>query len=82
MIAATGEGEGNGRHAAICVNILNGSQIFYAVQNGHFTHSITSSSNGGAIDFSSNGGPYGINGFNNTGGTTWTYATSRFCLES
>jgi hypothetical protein len=76
LIAATGEGEGNGRHAAICVNILNGSTIFYAVQNGHFTHSITSSSTGGAIDFSSNGGPYGINGFNNTGGTTWLYPTS------
>ncbi len=76
LVAATGEGEGNGRHAAICLNVVNGAVIFYAVQNGHFTHSITSTTIGGAIDFSSNGGPYGINGLNNTGGTAWTYPTA------
>lgn len=72
LVAATGEGMGNGRHAAICLNAVNGAVIFYAVQNGEFTHSIAPSSVGGAIDFSSNGGPYGINGFSNTGSFLWT----------
>ena len=76
LVAATGEGKGAGRHAAICLNALNGSVIFYSSQNAHFTHSITSSTAGGAIDFSSNGGPYGINGFNNSGGVTWTFPTA------
>lgn len=73
LIAATGEGEGNGRHAAICVNVLNGSQIFVASQLGHFTYSAAATTTGGAISFSSNGGPWGINGFSNNGSYTWTY---------
>ncbi|MFZ1323517.1 MAG: choice-of-anchor D domain-containing protein [Ignavibacteria bacterium] len=76
LVAATGEGKGNGRHAAICLNAVNGSAIFYAVQGGEFTHSITPTSVGGAIDFSSNGGPYGVNGFSNTGGFTWSTTVS------
>ncbi|MBX7042918.1 MAG: choice-of-anchor D domain-containing protein [Ignavibacteria bacterium] len=73
LIAATGEGEGNGRHSAICVNILNGNQIFIASQLGHFTYSAAATTSGGAISFSSNGGPWGINGFSNNGSYTWTY---------
>jgi len=76
LVAATGEGKGNGRHAAICLNAVNGTAIFYAVQGGHFTHSITPTSVGGAIDFSSNGGPYGVNGFSNAGGFTWSTTVS------
>ncbi|MBS1517648.1 MAG: choice-of-anchor D domain-containing protein [Bacteroidetes bacterium] len=72
LVAATGEGMGNGRHAVICLNALNGNVIFYATQNGEFTHSTSSTSTGGVIDFSSNGGPYGINGFNNSGGSVWS----------
>jgi hypothetical protein len=73
LIAATGEGEGNGRHSAICVNVLNGNQIFISSQTGHFTYSAAATTSGGAISFSSNGGPWGINGFNNAGSYTWTY---------
>ncbi len=76
LVAATGEGQGNGRHSVFCLNAVNGSVIFGSQQNGEFTHSTTSTTVGGAIDFSSNGGPYGINGFNNSGGTTWTYPTN------
>ncbi len=72
LVAATGEGMGDGRHAVICLNAVNGGLIFYQVQNGEFTHSTTSTSIGGAIDFSSNGGPYGINGFNNSGSQIWS----------
>lgn len=73
MIAASGEGEGNGRHSVICVNAVNGSVLFSAIQNAEFTHSTAPTTTGGAIDFSNNGGPYGINGFNNTGSQIWTY---------
>ncbi|MEO8211232.1 MAG: choice-of-anchor D domain-containing protein, partial [bacterium] len=76
LVAATGEGMGNGRHALICLNALNGNVIFNTTENGEFNHTVTSSSTGGAIDFSSNGGPYGVNGFNNTGGTVWSYSVS------
>ncbi|MDQ3193920.1 MAG: T9SS type A sorting domain-containing protein, partial [Bacteroidota bacterium] len=73
LVAASGEGMLNGRHAGICLNAVNGSVIFYAAQNAEFTHSITATTSGGAIDFSNNGGPYGINGFNNAGTSTWTF---------
>lgn len=73
LIAATGEGEGNGRHAAICVNILNGNQIFYVSQDGHFTYSAAATTAGGAISYSSNGGPWGILGFSNNGSQTWNF---------
>ncbi|MBK8553800.1 MAG: PQQ-binding-like beta-propeller repeat protein [Ignavibacteria bacterium] len=76
LAAATGEGKGTGRHAVICLNAVNGNVIFYQVQNGEFTHSTTSTSIGGAIDFSFNGGPYGINGFNNSGSQIWTFPTA------
>ena len=76
LVAASGEGEGNGRHSLICLNAVNGNVLFTAVQTGEFTHSTTSTSSGGAIDFSYNGGPYGINGFNNSGGFTWTFPTA------
>jgi len=76
LVAASGEGEFNGRHSMICLNALNGSVIFYSSQNAEFTHSTTSSSSGAVIDFSHNGGPYGINGYNNTGGFMWTFPTA------
>ena len=72
LVAATGEGMGNGRHALICLNSQNGNVIFYSALGSEFTHSVTSTSAGGAIDYSSNGGPYGINGFNNSGVQIWS----------
>ncbi len=76
LVAATGEGMGNGRHALIGLNVLNGSVLFYIQQGGEFTHSVTSSTSGGAIDYSSNGGPYGINGFNNSGSQIWSVSSA------
>ncbi|MBS1553025.1 MAG: choice-of-anchor D domain-containing protein [Bacteroidetes bacterium] len=76
LVAATGEGMGNGRHALIILNVLNGNVLYYTQQGGEFTHTVTSSTSGGAIDYSSNGGPYGINGFNNTGSQIWSASTS------
>lgn len=76
LAAATGEGMGNGRHAVICINSITGAVIFNVTQAGEFTHTATSSTLGGAIDYSSNGGPYGVNGFNNLGNFTWTYTVN------
>ncbi|MBL0106139.1 MAG: choice-of-anchor D domain-containing protein [Ignavibacteria bacterium] len=76
LVAATGEGMGNGRHALIGLNVLNGSVLFYIQQGGEFNHSVTSSTSGGAIDYSSNGGPYGINGFNNSGSQIWSVTSA------
>ena len=73
LVAATGEGMGNGRHAAICINVLNGTLIFFSQQPGEFTHSVTPTSNGGAVDYSFNAGTYAINGFNNLGLLTWNF---------
>lgn len=77
LISASGEGATNpGRHSVICVNGLNGQVIFMQVQNSEFTHDVTSTTTGGAIGKGSNGGPYGVVGFNNTGSTVWNYTTT------
>jgi hypothetical protein len=76
LISASGEGNGTGRHAVICLNGLNGQVIFNQVQSSEFTHDVVSLPNGGAIGIAANGGPYAVNGFNNSGNNTWTYPVS------
>jgi hypothetical protein len=67
IIAASGEGQTHpGRHSVICLNGLNG-QVLFNTQIHEFTHDAISLTSGGACDFSSNGGPYGVRGFNNSG---------------
>ncbi|MCI0449823.1 MAG: PQQ-binding-like beta-propeller repeat protein [Chlorobi bacterium] len=73
LISASGEGNGTGRHAVICLNGLNGKVIFNQVQNSEFTHDVVSLPNGGAIGIATNGGPYAVNGFNNSGNNMWNY---------
>ena len=74
VIAASGEGSTNpGRHAVIGLNGLNGQVLFFTVQNCEFTYDVTGTTTGGAITYSSNGGPYGVNGFNNSGSNVWNY---------
>lgn len=75
LISASGETNG-GRHAVICVNGLNGQEIFNVPQNSNFTADIESNTNGGAIGTSFNGGPYTVNGFTNTGTSAWSYTTT------
>jgi outer membrane protein assembly factor BamB len=76
LISASGSGNGNGRHAVICVNGLNGQEIFNKVQSSHFTHDVLATESGGAIGIGTNGGPYGVNGFNNSGLHVWSYTTT------
>lgn len=72
LVSASGSSTG-GRHAAICLNGLNGQEIFNRPQNGMFTFDITSLPNGGAICVDqNNGGPYFIRGFNMAGNEAWS----------
>lgn len=73
LISATGTGEGNGRHAVICVNGLNGQELFNVPQTSQFTRDVVSTESGGAIGTHSNGGPYNLIGFTNTGVSAWSY---------
>ncbi len=77
LISASGEGATNpGRHSVICLNAVNGNEIFNVPQNCEFTHDVTSTTTGGAIGNASNGGPYSIKGFNNNGAGTWSYSVT------
>lgn len=76
IVSASGEGQGTGRHSLYCLNGLNGQVLFYAVQASEFTYDIVNTTTGGAISIGSNGGPYGLNGFNNTGSLQWQYLVS------
>jgi hypothetical protein len=71
LVSASGS-SGGGRHAAICLNGVDGTEIFNVVQNASYTFDITSTSYGGIIVVDlGNGGPYYLNGFSNTGLLTW-----------
>jgi hypothetical protein len=76
LISASGAGMGGGRHAVICVNGLTGIEIFNVPQTSEFTYDVVSTQDGGAIGLSNNGGPYSVNGFNNSGVSAWNYAVS------
>ncbi len=73
IISASGEGNGTGRHALICVNGMTGQELFNIPQSSDFTYDVTSTQSGGAIGTGYNGGPYSIKGFSNSGANTWTY---------
>jgi len=72
LVSASGSSAG-GRHAAICLNGLNGNEIFNLVQSASYTFDITTMQGGGiiAVDIN-NGGPYFLNGFTTPGLYTWT----------
>jgi outer membrane protein assembly factor BamB len=76
LISASGSGYGAGRHAVICVNGLNGQVIFNVVQSFDFTYDVLATESGGAIGVGNNGGPYRVNGFNNSGQPAWNYPLS------
>ncbi len=68
LLSASGSSSG-GRHAAICLNGLNGMEIFNMPQPGQYTFDITTLQTGGVICVDqNNGGPYYLYRFNNSGG--------------
>lgn len=71
LVSASGSSSG-GRHSVICLNGLTGEEIFNSIQNASYTFDITTRTDGGAIGVDlGNGGPYLINGFDNSGNLTW-----------
>jgi HYDIN/CFA65/VesB-like, Ig-like domain/Secretion system C-terminal sorting domain/PQQ-like domain len=76
LVSASGEANFGGRHAVICLNGLNGQVIFNVTQTSNFTYDVVSTQTGGAIGVGNNGGPYGVNGFNNSGSSLWSYPIS------
>jgi hypothetical protein len=77
LVSASGTGSGaGGRHALVCLNGLNGSQIFYVTQASDFTGDIISTQFGGAIGNGANSGAYSVQGFNNIGSQIWSYPTT------
>jgi hypothetical protein len=72
LISASGTSTG-GRHAVICVNGLNGTEIFNVTQTGGFTYDIVATDFGGAISLGNDGPPYLVNGFNSSGVSAWSY---------
>lgn len=72
LVSASGVTNG-GRHAAICLNALNGNVIFYRTQPQPFTDDIVATESGGAIGVNNNGAPYSVTGFDSTGNPVWSY---------
>ncbi|MCB0729006.1 MAG: PQQ-binding-like beta-propeller repeat protein [Ignavibacteriae bacterium] len=72
LIAASGVTNG-GRHAAICLNAVNGNVIFYSTQQQPFTDDLVATESGGAIGVNNNGSVFGVNGFDSTGNFAWSY---------
>jgi outer membrane protein assembly factor BamB len=76
LASLSGSGQGNGRHAAVCLNGINGQVIFYTDQNTYFTHDITTTEFGGAIGVGGDGSGYEVRGLSPTGSIAWTYPIS------
>lgn len=72
LISASGV-TGGGRHAAICLNAVNGEVIFYTTQPQPFTDVVIATESGGAIGANNNGAPYVINGLDTNGLIVWSY---------
>ena len=75
LVSASGTGTGmGGRHAIICLNGLNGQVIFNNQLPSSFTYDVVATQTGAAIGRGDNGGPYMLQGVNNSGSSTWIYS--------
>jgi outer membrane protein assembly factor BamB len=75
LVSASGTTMG-GRHAAICLNAVDGNVIFNVTQVQPFTDDAIATESGGAIGVSNNGAPYSVNGLTTNGGNAWNYGTT------
>jgi hypothetical protein len=73
LVAASGEANFTGRHAAICLNGLSGQEIFNRQIGYNFTYDIVTTREGGAVGASNNGGPQAVVGFDTLGQLSWSY---------
>ncbi|KAA0211948.1 MAG: PQQ-binding-like beta-propeller repeat protein [Ignavibacteriaceae bacterium] len=70
LVSASGTSNG-GRHSAICLNALNGNEIFVRVLQQTFTDDVVATESGGAIGANYNGAPYSITGLDSAGNIIW-----------
>ena len=75
LASASGVTNG-GRHAAICLNGLNGEVIFYKTQPEPFTDDIIATESGGAVGVNNNGAPYKVTGLDTNGNSVWSYTSA------
>ncbi len=75
LVSASGVTNG-GRHAAICLNALNGEVIFYSVRPEPFTDDAIATESGGAIGVNNNGAPYSVTGLDTIGNSVWSYSSA------
>jgi hypothetical protein len=73
LVSASGTANFGGRHAVICLNGLNGQEIFNRPTSYNFTYDVVATPWGGAIGAGNDGGPYAILGFDTLGQATWAY---------
>jgi hypothetical protein len=76
LASASGTSQFGGRHAAICLNGLNGQVIFNRQLGYNFTYDVVATRGGGAIGAGNDGGPYAVAGFDTAGALTWSYTLS------
>lgn len=75
LVSASGTTNG-GRHAAICLNAINGEVIFYRTQPEPFTDDIVATESGGAVGVNNNGAPYKVTGLDTNGISVWSYTST------
>lgn len=75
LVSASGTTNG-GRHAAICLNAINGEVIFYRTQPEPFTDDIVATESGGAVGVNNNGAPYKVTGLDSNGISVWSYTSA------
>jgi hypothetical protein len=74
LVSASGTSNFGGRHSVICLNGLNGQEIFNRQLPYNFTYDVVATRFGGAIGAANDGGPYAIMGFDTVGAPSWSYS--------
>ena len=75
IVSASGVTNG-GRHAAICLNAVNGQELWYRQQPEPFTDDAIGTEKGAAIGVNNNGAPYIVRGLDTLGNTVWNYTSA------
>jgi outer membrane protein assembly factor BamB len=75
IVSASGVTNG-GRHAAICLNAVNGQELWYRTQPEPFTDDAIGTESGAAIGVNNNGAPYVVRGLDTLGNTKWNYTSA------
>jgi hypothetical protein len=80
IVSASGNGQPPlGRRSVYILNGINGNLIFQIPETQvQFLTDVANNQLGGAVGLSNNGGPYFVQGFNNSGSNTWSYTSTDY----